>query len=126
ANGPDQSPRRAAVVGETLTVAVADAGLSVAVTVTVWVVVTDPAVAGNVTDVAPPATVTEPGTGKAVVLLDDSMTVLPLAGAACVSVTVPAVVAPDTTPGGLHPTDARPGVPPPPPAAGLNAAICAR
>jgi hypothetical protein len=44
-------------------------------------VVTEPAVAVNVVDVAPAGTTAEVGTGSAVVLLDASATVLPPVGA---------------------------------------------
>ena len=49
----------------------------VALTVTVWDVVTVPAVAVNVADVVAAGTVTDTATGSAVVLLDDNATRLP-------------------------------------------------
>lgn len=54
----------------------------VAVTVTDWDAATEPAVTVNVADVDAGGTAMEPGTGNAVVLLDDSVTTLPPAGAA--------------------------------------------
>ena len=56
-------------------------------TVAVWLLVTVPAVAVNVFVVAPPATVTVPGT-VSVALLLDSETPAPPAGAAADNVTV--------------------------------------
>jgi len=53
-----------------------------------------PAVAVKVAEVEPAATVTEAGTGSAVLLLDRDTTVPPL-GAAWASVTVPVVLAPE-------------------------------
>ena len=67
--------------GVTVTVAVV-LPPSVAVTVIVWDVATEPAVAVKVVDVNVAGTVTEASTGSAAVLLDDSMTVLPPVGAA--------------------------------------------
>jgi hypothetical protein len=55
---------------------------SVAVTVTVWDVATEPAVAANVVEFVVAGTVTEAGTGNAAVLFDATVTVLPPAGAA--------------------------------------------
>jgi branched-subunit amino acid aminotransferase/4-amino-4-deoxychorismate lyase len=55
---------------------------SVAVTVTVWDVATEPAVAVNVVEFVVAGTVAEAGTGNAVMLFDDSATILPPAGAA--------------------------------------------
>src|SRR2546427_8324501 len=127
-NGPDQAPLSCAWVDPTVTVVVALAPRpepSLAVTVTVWVVVTAPAVAVNVVDVELAGTVTEPGTGRAVVLFDDRVTVLPLVGADCVRVTVHVVEAPDVTLAGLHASEDTLGLPPPPDP-GLKAAICAR
>lgn len=66
--------------GATVTVAVR-LPPSVAVTVTVWEVVTTPAVAVNVADVAPAGTTAEVGTGSTAVVLDASPTVLPPVGA---------------------------------------------
>jgi len=66
--------------GVTVTVA-AVLPFSVAVTPTVCVVATEPAVTVNAIDVAAAGTVTDPGTGNAVVLFDDSATVLPAASA---------------------------------------------
>ena len=54
---------------------------SVAVITTVWDATTAPADALNVVHVAAAGTVTEAGTGSAVVLFDATVTVLPPAGA---------------------------------------------
>jgi hypothetical protein len=54
---------------------------SVAVIVTVWDVPTVPAVAVNVVELVVAGTVTDAGTGKAALLSDESVTVLPPAGA---------------------------------------------
>jgi hypothetical protein len=67
--------------GATVTVAVV-LPLSVAVTVTVSVVATVPAVAVNVVDIVVAGTVTDAGTGSAVVLFEPSVTALPPVGAA--------------------------------------------
>jgi hypothetical protein len=67
--------------GTTVTVVVAVAP-KVAVRVTVWFVVTDPAVGANVVDVVVAGTITEGGAGSAAGLFEDSVTVLPPAGAA--------------------------------------------
>jgi hypothetical protein len=50
----------------------------VAVTTAVWVVVTAPAVAAKVAEVAPAATVTEAGTVSAVLLLESATAVAPV------------------------------------------------
>jgi hypothetical protein len=63
-------------LGVTVTVAVA-LPLSVAVSATVWDVATAPAVTVNAVDVAAAGTVTDAGTGKTVVLSDDTATALP-------------------------------------------------
>jgi hypothetical protein len=100
--GPQLSPLNCAT-GDTVTVVVF-AGLALAVTVTVCVLETEAAVAVNVAMVAPLATVTIAGKGKAALLLD-RLTVTPLAGAAFVSVTVQVVVCPDVTLAGAQATD---------------------
>ena len=66
--------------GVTVTVAVV-LPPSVAVTVTAWVAATVPAVAVNVVDVVLAGTVTEPGTGNAAALFDESPTAVPPARA---------------------------------------------
>ena len=53
----------------------------VAVNVTVWDDATDPAVAANVVELVVAGTVTDAGTGNAMALSDDSVTVVPTAGA---------------------------------------------
>jgi hypothetical protein len=110
--------------GATVTVAVALAP-SVAVTVTVWDVVTEPLVAVNVADVAVAGTVADAGTGNAA-LFDARATTLPPVGAAWFNVTVHVVEAPDVTLAGVHATDDTLGPPAPPVDPGLKAAICAR
>jgi hypothetical protein len=67
--------------GVTVTVAVV-LPPRVAVSVTVWVVATEPEMAVNVVEVTVAGTVTEAGTGNAVVLLEASVTGLPPVGAA--------------------------------------------
>ena len=67
--------------GVTVTVAVV-LPPSVAVTVTVWDVATEPAVAVNMVELVAAGTVTVAGTGSVVVLLEASITELPPAGAA--------------------------------------------
>jgi len=68
-------------LGKTVTVAVA-VPLSVAVTVAVCELATVPAVAVNVVEVVVAGTVTDAGTGSAVVLFEESVTVTPPVGAA--------------------------------------------
>lgn len=75
-------------------------------------------------DVVPAGTVTDGGTGSAV-LLDDSATALPPAGAAALNVTVQVVAAPDVRLAGAHAIEEAVG-PPPPTGVALNAAIWAR
>jgi hypothetical protein len=75
---------------------------SVAVNVTVWDVPTVPDVAVNVVELVMAGTVTDAGTGSAVLLSEASATALPLAGAGCVSVTMHVVEAPDVTLVGLQ------------------------
>ena len=78
---------------------------SVAVTVTVWDVATEPAVAVNTVELAAAGTVTVAGTGSAVVLLEASVTALPPVGAGRLNVTVHVVAAPETTLAGVHASD---------------------
>ena len=75
-----------------------------AVIVTLWFVVTEPAVAVNVAVVADAGTVTDAATGRAVLLLD-SDTTAPPAGAAAESVTVHVVPAPALRLVGAHATE---------------------
>jgi len=88
-------------LGVTVIVAVAFAP-SDAVSVTVCDVLTAPAVAVNVAEVADAATATDAGVVSAVLLSVVSATLLPPVGAGCVRVTVHVVEAPDTTLAGLH------------------------
>jgi hypothetical protein len=80
-NGPAHAPFRWAWLEATVTVVVLKAPPSVAVCVAVWMDETVPAVALNVVEDELVGTVTEPGTGSAVVLLDDKVTVVPPVGA---------------------------------------------
>jgi hypothetical protein len=75
--------------------------LSDAVTVAVSFIITDAAVIEKVAVVAPGATVTDPGTLKAV-LLSETDTAAPAEGAAPDTVTVQADVPPDDTVVGVH------------------------
>jgi hypothetical protein len=75
---------------------------SVAVSVTVCGAATVPAVAVNVADVALPCTVTDGGTGSAVVLLDARVTVVPPVGAPWFKVTVHVVATPGFTVAGVQ------------------------
>jgi hypothetical protein len=109
--------------GVTVTVAVAEPPPAVAVIVAVCVVVVDPAPV-NVVLVAAAGTVTEPDTVSAA-LLDDNATLVPPVGAALVSVTVHAVLDPDTMLAGLHDNVDTAGEEEDP-LAGLNAAMWAR
>jgi len=61
-----------------------------------------PAVAVNVADVVPAATVSEAGTGSAVVLLAASVTTLPPVGATWLNVTVQVVATPEVMLVGTH------------------------
>jgi hypothetical protein len=70
---------------------------SEAVKVTVWEVLTVPAVAVNVADVAALGTVIEAGAGSALLLSEASVTAMPPTGAGCVKVTVHVVEAPEIT-----------------------------
>ena len=67
-----------------------------------------PAVAVNVADVAPAGTVSEAGTGSAVVLLAASVTAPPPVGAAWLSVTVQVVATPEVMLVGAHASDDAP------------------
>lgn len=91
-------------LGATVTVAVVLLP-KVAVTATVCGVVTEPDVAVNVTELVAPGTVTEAGTGSALMLFDAKATALPLAGAIWFSVTVHVVAAPDVRLVGLQTTE---------------------
>ena len=75
---------------------------AVAVRVTVWGVAPEAAVAVNVADVELAGTVTEPGTGSAAALLDESVTMRPPVGGACVKVIVQVVETPGVTLAGAH------------------------
>jgi len=68
---------------------------SVAVIVTVPFVKMDPAVAKNVTEVWPANTTDEPGTITRVLFDEESETVLPPDGAACVRVAMHVLVMPE-------------------------------
>ena len=96
ANNPVNEPE-----GDTLTEAVVELAFNVAVTVTVWLVVTVPAVAVKFAAVAPAATVADPGTDSAA-LFEERVTADPPAGAACDKVTVQFEVPPDRTADGEH------------------------
>jgi hypothetical protein len=78
-------PTTTCVTSETL--AVMEVLLYVAVSTTDWLPAIVPAVAVNVLEVAPAATVADPGTVSRALLLDKATTAPP-AGAACESVTV--------------------------------------
>jgi hypothetical protein len=91
-------------VGVTVTVAVV-LPLSVAVRVTVCELDTVPAVAVNIAEVAVAGTVTDAGTGSAVVLFEASVTVLPPVGAGKVRVTVHVVEPPGLRLVGLQTSD---------------------
>jgi hypothetical protein len=86
----------ATVGGLTVRVALADELPKVAPIVAAVAVVTAVVVIWNVAEVAPPATFTELGT-VALVLLLESVTLTPPAGAAAVRVTVPVLPAPPVT-----------------------------
>lgn len=98
-----------------------------AVTVTVWLVETVPAVAENVAVLAPDRTVTEAGTFSAPLLLDNETTVF--AATAGVMVTVQVELAPELSEAGLQetPVSVLAGVPtvmvPPFPLAGMLLAL---
>jgi hypothetical protein len=85
-------PDIAAGGGVTVTVAVPDDPLVVAVMVAAVLAVTEPAVTVNVAVRVPAATVTDTGTLATAELLDESVTTLPPVGALLESVTVPVVV----------------------------------
>src|SRR6267143_2118284 len=123
--GPVHAPTSCAWVDATITFSV-EIPPRVAVRVTVWAVVTVPAVAVKVAEVELAGTVTEPGADSAPELFEDSATLLPLVGAGWVKVTVHVVVAAEITCVGLQASDDTLGPPPPPDPAGLKAAICAR
>jgi hypothetical protein len=67
--------------------------------------VTFPALAVNVAEVAAAGTVSEAGTGSAIVLLDASVTTLPPGGAGWLNVTVHVVAAPELMLVGAHASD---------------------
>jgi hypothetical protein len=89
------------VTGITVTDAVREFPLRVAVIVAVWLAPTVPAVAVKVAVVAPLATVSEAGTDRAA-LLSESVTAAPPDAAACDKVTVQVEVPPDVTVAGAH------------------------
>ena len=88
----------------TVTEAVLELPFKAAVTVTVWLAVTVPALALKLPAVAPAATVTDVGTVSAV-LLSDSVTALPPVGAAAERVTVHVELPPEAIVPGVHPND---------------------
>jgi hypothetical protein len=110
-------------VGLTMTVVVMVAP-SVALTVTLCGVVTEPLDTVNAAEVEDAGTVTDAGTGSAA-LFDANATTLPPVGAAWLNVTVQVVEAPVVILEGAHASADTLGPPAPPPDAGLKAAICA-
>jgi hypothetical protein len=96
----------AVMVGVNVTFAVREAPLKVAVTVALWFVVTEAAVAVKVVEVDPAGTVTNAGTVRLPALLV-RVTVVPPAGAAALSVTVQFELPGVTTEAGLHPSELR-------------------
>jgi hypothetical protein len=84
-----------------LTLAVCDVPFKVAVNVAVWLLAIVPAVAVDVAEVDPAATVTEAGAGRSLLLLD-SVIVAPPEGAAALRPTVHVVEAPELMLLGLH------------------------
>jgi hypothetical protein len=103
--GLQASEERAADASR-FTVAVFETPLIVAVTVAAWLLVTAPAVTVNVADVEPDATVTEAGVVSPL-LLSESETEEPPAGAAALSVTVQVLVAPEARLVGLQASEER-------------------
>ena len=98
--------REMTVSGFTVTVAVAEVALNMAVIVGVTEEVTAPVVTVNVAVVAPANTVTLSGTAAAAPLVLDNVTTAPFVGAAPFSVTVPVgLVTPPTTLVGFSETD---------------------
>jgi hypothetical protein len=87
-----------------ITEAVFDRPLKAAVIVTVWVVVTERVVAVNVAELPPEAMVTEAGTVRAELLLDDRE-IVELADAALVSDAVQMLVSPAVTVEGVQLSD---------------------
>jgi len=100
--GEQDKPEIAGGGGFTVTEAVA-VPFNVAVTVTVWLLATVPAVAVKFAVVAPATTITDAGTVRAA-LFEESPTGDPPAGATADSVTVQLVVAPEATEPGEHNT----------------------
>jgi hypothetical protein len=92
----DTVTRGVMVTGE-----VAEVLFSEAVTVTDWLDATVPAVAVKLAVVEPAATVTEAGTGRAV-LLDETATLEPPVGATCDNVIVQVVLPPEVIVAGVH------------------------
>ncbi len=90
------------ISGVTVTEAVTEPPAAVAVIVTVWLALTVPAFAANVAFVAPLATVTEAGTGRAAALLSESVTAVPPDAAACDRVTVQVEIPPGVIVAGAH------------------------
>jgi hypothetical protein len=77
----------------------------VAVSVTVWAVATEPAVAAKLAELVAGGTVTDAGTDNAPPLLDVRTTMPPAAVAGWSSVTVHVLDAPDATLPGAHTSD---------------------
>src|SRR5579859_319764 len=103
--------------GVTVSAVLCVAPLYVALIVTAVVVVTAPLVTLNVPLVLPAATNTLAGTPATAALLLDSVTVIPPAGAAAASVTVPTEPTPATTVLGDTDTDVSSGLT-------INVAVC--
>jgi len=91
-----------------LTLAVLETPFRVALRVAVWLALMAPAVALNVVEVEPAATVAEAATGSMVLLLDRDTTVPPL-GAAETSATVQVELAPEVRLVGEHCKEDKPG-----------------
>src|SRR5262249_19919020 len=98
--GEHDTPETAGVSGVTVTVVVA-VPFSVAVSVTVWLLPTVPALAVKLAVLAPAVTVTDAGTVSAP-LFEESPTVDPPVTAGRDSVTLQLVVPPETTELGAH------------------------
>lgn len=96
----------AAKGGVSVKFAVCETPLKVAVTVMLWFVLTNAAAAVKLAEVAPPATVTAPGTVRLVALLL-RVTAVPPAGAAALRVTAQFALPGVTMEVGLHPSELR-------------------